>query len=57
MSWIIAAKLMEQSPPRGPGDHDGIARLVQFFFNRNGLAADNPQRGLTEMLEFAYRFQ
>ncbi|MCX2722519.1 hypothetical protein [Roseibium salinum] len=56
MSWIIAAKLMEQSPPRGPGDHDGIARLVQFF-NRNGLAADNPQRGLTEMLEFAYRFQ
>ncbi|MFC6656611.1 hypothetical protein ACFQEX_14580 [Roseibium salinum] len=55
MSWIIAAKLMEQSPPRGPGDHDGIARLVQF--NRNGLAADNPQRGLTEMLEFAYRFQ
>jgi len=56
MSWIIAAKLMDQPPPRGPDDHQGIARLVQFF-NRNGLAADNPQRGLTQMLEFAYRFR
>ncbi|ASP33027.1 hypothetical protein [Labrenzia sp. VG12] len=56
MSWIIAAKLMDQPPPRGPGDQQGIARLVQFF-NRNGLAADDPQRGLTEMLEFAYRFR
>jgi len=56
MSWIIAAKLMEQPPPRGPNDQQGISRLVQFF-NRNGLAGDNPQRGLTEMLQFAYRFQ
>ncbi|WP_428646212.1 hypothetical protein [Roseibium sp.] len=53
MSWVIAAKLMDQPPPRGPNDHQGIARLVQFF-NRNGLAADDPQRGLTEMLKFAY---
>jgi hypothetical protein len=56
MSWIIAAKLMDQPPPRGPGDQQGIARLVQFF-NQNGLAADNPERGLTDMLEFAYRFR
>ncbi|MEE4013504.1 hypothetical protein V1T76_15640 [Roseibium sp. FZY0029] len=56
MSWIIAAKLMDQPPPRGPNDQQGIARLVQFF-NRNGLAADNPQRGLTDMLQFAYKFQ
>lgn len=56
MSWIIAAKLMDQAPPRGPGDHQGIARLAQFF-SRNGLAADNPQQGITEMLRFAYRFR
>lgn len=56
MSWIIAAKLMDQPPPRGPGDQQGIARLVQFF-NQNGLAADDPQRGLTDMLQFAYRFR
>ncbi|WP_299820265.1 hypothetical protein [uncultured Roseibium sp.] len=56
MSWIIAAKLMDQPPPRGPDDHQGIARLVQFF-NQNGLAADDPQRGLTDMLQFAYRFR
>ncbi|WP_298820483.1 hypothetical protein [uncultured Roseibium sp.] len=56
MSWIIAAKLMNQPPPKGPNDQQGIARLVQFF-NRNGLAADNPQRGLTDMLQFAYRFR
>jgi hypothetical protein len=56
MSWIIAAKLMDQPPPRGPNDQQGIARLVQFF-NQNGLAADNPQRGLTDMLQFAYKFQ
>ena len=55
MSWIIAAKLMDQ-PPRGPNDQQGIARLVQFF-NQNGLSADNPQRGLTDMLQFAYKFQ
>lgn len=56
MSWIIAAKLMEQAPPRGPDDHVGIARLVRFF-SQNGLAEDNPQQGLTEMLKFAYRFR
>ncbi|NKI59664.1 hypothetical protein HCG46_15430 [Labrenzia sp. PO1] len=56
MSWIIAAKLMDQPPPKGPNDQQGIARLVQFF-NQNGLAADNPQRGLTDMLQFAYKFQ
>lgn len=56
MSWIIAAKLMEQPPPRGPNDHLGIARLARFF-SQNGLAEDNPQQGLTEMLEFAYRFR
>lgn len=56
MSWIIAAKLMNQPPPRGPNDQQGIARLAQFFA-RNGLAADNPAQGLTEMLRFAYKFQ
>jgi hypothetical protein len=56
MSWIIAAKLMEQAPPRGPNDHQGISRLVRFF-NQNGLAADDPQQGLTDMLQFAYKFQ
>ncbi len=56
MSWIIAAKLMDQPPPRGPSDSQGVARLVQFF-NQNGLAEDNPQQGLADMLQFAYRFQ
>ena len=53
MSWIIAAKLMDQPPPRDPNDQAGIARLAQFFV-RNGLGADNPQRGISEMLQFAY---
>lgn len=56
MSWIIAAKLMNQPPPRGPDDRQGIARLAQFF-SRNGLAADNPAQGLTDMLQFAYKFR
>ncbi|TYC58578.1 hypothetical protein FMN50_08995 [Rhodobacterales bacterium] len=56
MSWIIAAKLMNQPPPRGPEDWNGIARLTRFFA-QNGLADDDPQQGLTDMLEFAYRFR
>ena len=56
MSSIIAAKLMEQAPPRGPNDYQGIARLAQFFA-QNRLADDNLEHGLTEMLKFAYRFR
>lgn len=56
MSWVIAAKLMDQPPPRGPNDHQGIARLVQFF-SRNGLSAAVAQEGVDGMFEFAYRFR
>ncbi|GAA0771404.1 hypothetical protein E1180_05760 [Roseibium denhamense] len=56
MSWAIAAKLMNQPPPRGPGDRDGIARLSRFFIN-NGLEGQDPMTGLTSMLENAYRFR
>ncbi|MCK7611213.1 hypothetical protein [Roseibium sediminicola] len=53
MSWTIAAKLMGQPPPRGPNDHQGIARLVQFFA-RNGLSAADAKRGVENMLTHAY---
>jgi hypothetical protein len=53
MSWIIAAKLMGQPPPRGPNDHQGIGRLVAFF-SRNGLSATEAKRGIENMLEHAY---
>jgi len=53
MSWTIAAKLMGQPPPRGPNDHQGIARLVQFF-SRNGLSAADAKWGVENMLKHAY---
>lgn len=56
LSWLIAAKLMGQMPPRGPSDQQGINRLVSFF-NSQGMASENPREGLTNMLEFAYRFR
>lgn len=56
MSWVIAAKLMEQPPPRGPNDQQGIARLVQFF-SRNGFSADEAREGVKSMLKNAYRFR
>jgi len=56
MSWVIAAKLMDQPPPRGPNDQQGIARLVQFF-SRNGFSAAEARQGVDGMLENAYRFR
>ncbi|WP_269581736.1 hypothetical protein [Roseibium sp. Sym1] len=56
MSWVIAAKLMNQPPPRGPNDVQGIADLVRFF-SRNGFSAAEAQRGVDGMFEHAYRFR
>lgn len=53
LSWLIAAKLMGQMPPRGPDDQAGIDRLVRFF-QAKGLAEDDPRGGLINMLNFAY---
>jgi len=56
LTWLIAAKLMGQMPPRGPNDRAGIDRLVAFF-NAQGMADENPREGLTNLLEFGYRFR
>jgi hypothetical protein len=53
MSWVICAKLGNQSPPNGPTDTAGIERLVGFF-RALGLDAQEAREGLTGMLKFAY---
>jgi hypothetical protein len=54
MSYMICAKLAGQTPPAGPGDQAGIARLATFFTSI-GIPYSEAQRGLLSMLRFAYR--
>jgi len=56
MSWEICAKLANQQPPVGPGDIDGIERLVRFFVSL-GIVAGEARHGLTQMLKFAHRLR
>ena len=56
MSYIICAKLAGQSPPLGPADTAGIARLATYFASV-GVNRDEALNGLNSMLAFAYKFR
>ena len=56
MSYIICAKLGGQSPPLGPADAAGVARLATYF-SWVGFNGDEALNGLNSMLEFAYKFR
>ncbi len=56
MSYIICAKLAGQSPPLGPADAAGVARLATYFASV-GVNRDEALNGLNSMLEFAYKFR
>lgn len=56
MSWMICAKLGGQLPPNGPNDTGGIQRLAGWF-RSIGLSDREARDGLSQMLDFAYRFR